>query len=173
MGAPNLWLMAASMAFSAVQSMNKGDQEQDFHRFQADQAEADATAEREAGEVRASKVRRAGKSAQSEAVAALAASGVEVTAGTPVKIQTQIARNAEEDALNEILYGDRKGRRLDQNAAMERAAGSRAASAGYMGAVSSVLAGGAKMAGDGWKTAAKPMDWGRTGDFSDGTVRIA
>ena len=154
------WLMIASMAVSAMQSIQKGEQEQDYRNFQADQAEADAQAEREAGEVRASKVRKLGKSTQSEAVASLAASGVEVTAGTPVKIQQQITRNAEEDALNEILYGERKGRRLEQTAASERAAGSRASSAGYMGAFGSVLSGGAKLTGPGWKTVSNPGNSG-------------
>lgn len=164
------WLMVASTAMQTVQSLNKGEQEEDFHRFQAEQANADAQAEREAGEVRAGKVRRGGKSTQSEATAALAASGVEVTAGTPVKIASQITRNAEEDALNEILYGERKGRRLDQQATLERQAGERASAAGTMGAIGSVLSGGAKLAGPGWKSAANGDSYKYAGE---GTVRIA
>lgn len=152
--------MIGSTVFSAVQSLDKGEQEEDFHNFQAEQATADAGAEREAGEVRASRVRRAGKGTKSEAVSALAASGVEVSAGTPIKIQTQITRNAEEDALNEILFGDRKGRRLDQQSDVERAAGERSSNAGYMGAFGSVLSGGAKLVGPGWKKASQSRDVG-------------
>ena len=161
--------MIASTAFSAMQSIQKGEQEEDFQNYQAEQASADAQAEREAGEVRATKVRKASKSTKSEATAALAASGVEVSAGTPVRIEGQIVRNAEEDALNEILYGERKGRRLEQSAQEHRAASERASTAGYMGAVGSVLSGGSQMVGSGWKTAAQ----GSYKYAGDGTVRIA
>lgn len=158
-------LMVASTAVQAIGSISKGEQEEDYRNYQAAQMQADADAEREAGEVRASKVRKAAKGTKSEAVAALAASGVEVGAGTPVKIQTQIIDNAEEDALNEILYGERKGKRLDQQAVAERQAGERASSAGYMGAAGSILSGGAKV-GSGWKAAATGKGLLSTGDIA-------
>lgn len=160
--------MVAATAAQVVGQMNKADQLEEegaqrrqMGEFQAQQAEADAVAEREAGEVRASKVRRQGKSTQSEAKAALAASGVEVGAGTPVRIAGEIARRVETDAAEEILLGTRKGRRLDQDAQLFRQGGERAYTAGQSAADStrvsafgSVLKGGAEIA-KGWKTAAK------------------
>ena len=128
----------AATAFQAVSSVSKGNQEKQYYdtkaaeqervagvearnaQFQADQAQADAAAERGAATVKADKVRKQGRQQQSEARAALAAAGVEVGAGTPVKIGATIGRNAEEDALNEILYGDRTAAKLEQQAAMDR-----------------------------------------------------
>lgn len=164
------WLMVASTALQTMSRLDQGEQEQQSSNFQAEQSEADAQAEREAGEVRATKVRKQGKYQQSEARASLAASGVEVTAGTPVRIEQQIVRNAEEDALNEILYGTRRGDRLDQDAALYRQAGERAHVAGQRRAVGSVLSGGAAIVGAGWKKAVqRPTP---SGDFPMGDYPI-
>ena len=164
----------AATAFSAISSIQQGKEAQRAHDFQAAQAQADAQAEREYGQLRAEKVRKAGKAQQSEARAALAASGLEVGAGTPLLIEQTIGRNAEESAMQEILYGSRKGARLDQEAQAERAAGERARAGGYRGAAGSVLRGGATLIGPGWKSAAKRDT---SGDFlydtyDSGAVRI-
>lgn len=201
------WLMVAATAVQTMGSLSRADDieqegqelkeerlrgaETDARRMdlQAEQAAADAVAEREAGEVMASKLRKAGRSQQSEAKAALAASGVEVTAGTPIRISEQIARNVETDALNEILYGERKGKRFDQSSALlhedaritretgqrsalaaERTA-ERQADATRLSAFGSILQGGAQIAG-GWKTTAKKPA-GAYPYAGDGTVRIA
>jgi len=144
--------MIASTAFSAVSQISQGQQQKRFNEWQAQQAEADAQAERELGQIQADKTRRAGRSQQSEARAALAAGGVEVDSGTPVRIYQEIDRRAEEDALQQILYGTRKGTRLEQEAASQRIAGDRAEAGGYRGAIGSVLRGGANLMGPGWKT---------------------
>lgn len=140
----------ASTAFSAVSSIQQGQQQQKYADYQAAQANADAQAEREAGQVQAKQVRKAGKYQQAEATAALAASGVEVGAGTPLKIDQQIGRNVEADALNTILYGTRTGARLDQQAQGLRASGSNAAAAGVRSAFGSVLSAGSSYYGKGW-----------------------
>lgn len=151
-------LMAGATAFSAVSSITRGQEEKNYRDYQAAQASADAQAEREYGVIQAAKTRRAGRAQQSEARAALSASGVEVGAGTPVLIQQEIDRRAEEDALQQILYGTRKGARLDQEAQGMRIAGDRARSGGYRGAVGSILGGGAEIA-DGWiKGRPRPRD---------------
>lgn len=180
----------AATAFQAVSSMSQGSQKQDYYdaqaqererqaaveqrnaEFQAQQAEADASAERGAATVRADKVRKQGRQQQSEARAALAAAGVEVGAGTPVAIASTIGRNAEEDALNEIMFGARKADRLDQNAAvtrqygadavaagsasadLSRRAGDNAAREGVTSAFGSVLSSGMKL-GDNWLKSGK------------------
>ena len=165
---PFEWMMVAATTVQVSSQMQQaerleqeGRERQELGNFQAQQAEADAVAEREAGEVRAGKIRKAAKSQQSEAKAALAAGGVEVTAGTPVRISQTIRQNAEEDALNEILYGDRKADRLEQDAALARQGGARAragassaAGSARMSAFGSAFSGGAEVA-RGWKTAAK------------------
>lgn len=167
--------MIAATAFSAVSAVQQGQQQKKYNEWQAAQAEAEAQAEREMGEIQGARVRRQGRSQQSEARAALAASGVEVGAGTPVQIQGEIERRSEVDALNYILYGERKGARLEQEAAASRLAGKNAQAAGYRGAIGSVLRGGAALSGPGWKTPRR--DTG--GDFlydansyDSGAVRI-
>jgi hypothetical protein len=150
-------LMIGSTALSAVNQINQGNQQKEFADYQAAQADADAQAEREMGQVRADKVRKAGRAQQSEARAALAAGGMEVGAGTALTIDEKIALSAEEDALQEILYGSRKGARLNQEAQGSRAAGRNARAAGYAGAAGSVLSAGARFYGPGWRTPVGPQ----------------
>lgn len=151
------WLMVASTAVKTVGALNEGEQQKDYHNFLAAQAEADSQAEKEAGQVRARKVRQAGRAQRSEASAALAASGVEVGAGTALTIDQKIVRNTEEDALQEILTGERKGQRLIQQSQIERSAADRASAAGMRGALGSVLAGGAEIA-KGWQQRPAPVE---------------
>lgn len=147
--------LIGSTVVSAGTQIAQGQQQKKFADFQAAQANADAQAEREAGVVAANKTRKQGKYAQAEAAAALAGSGVEVTAGTPIRIDQQIARNVEEDALQEILFGTRKGERLDQEAVGLRASGKNAARNSLFGAAGSILSAGATMNSPGWKRVAK------------------
>lgn len=148
-------LMLAATAFNVASSITRGQEEKSYRNFQAAQASADARAEREYSQIQADKTRRAGKSQQSEARAALAAGGVEVDSGTPLRIYQEIERRSEVDALQQILYGDRKGERLDQEASAQRIAGDRAYAGGIRGAVGSALRGGANMMGPGWVSVAK------------------
>jgi hypothetical protein len=136
-------LTVASTAFSAMNQISQGNQQKKYADFQANQAMADAQAEREAGMVRADQVRKAGKSQQSEAKASLAAGGVEVGAGTALTIDQDIYQSSEERAMQEILYGRRSGERLEQEAAGFRAAGRNARTAGYGRAGASILSSGA------------------------------
>lgn len=147
-------LSAISTAMSVVSSISRGSQQQDYYDYQAEQARADAQAEREAADVRAEKIRKLGTKQQSEAKAALAGAGVEVGAGTPVRIAQQIQKNAEEDAQNESLYGQRKGQQLEADAQGYKIAGDNAMDAGFMRAGGSLLTGWQK---SGWKLSAKAV----------------
>lgn len=142
-------MMAISTGFQVFSAISQGNQRADQLDWQARQAGADAQAEREAGEVRADKTRKAGRAQQSQARAALAASGVEVGAGTPVKIVQQIARDAEGDAQSELLSGQDKARRLDSEAAGTSIAAGNARTSGYMKAGGSLLAAAPTLA-KGW-----------------------
>jgi hypothetical protein len=123
---------ASAAVYSGVQADKQAD-------AAADQTEADAAAVRGEAMVRARKIREAAKAQQSEAVAALAASGVEVQSGTAEQIQTDIGERGEEDALNTILTGGNASRSMGREASMERLAGSTARTSGYINAGSSVL----------------------------------
>jgi hypothetical protein len=144
---------------SAAGQLSRGRQQSDYYEWQARQSAADAQAAREEGEVRAERTRRAGDRQQSEARAALAAAGVEVGAGTPVRIDQQIERDAEWDAQQELLLGRRRGARLDSDAAgYERAADN--------AMTGSMLAAGATLA-NGWRPSSL-----RVNAPSGGAVRI-
>ena len=134
-------LSMISTAFSVVGSLMQGSQQQDWADWQAEQAHADAQAAREEGDVRAEKRRKLGKTQQSEARAALAASGVEVGAGTAVVIDRKIGRDAEEDAEQERLSAQRRGARYDQEAEATSIQGSNAMSRSVLGAGGSLATG--------------------------------
>lgn len=134
-------LQIAGTAFSVIGQLSQGSQQQDWAEYQAEQARADAQAAREEGQVRAEKVRKLGKRQQSEARAALAAAGAEVGAGTPVVIDTQIGRDAEADAQEELLSGVRSAQRLEQDAAASEIQGSNAMTRSMLAAGGSVASG--------------------------------
>ena len=147
-------LSMISTAVIVISSLSQASQKQDYYDYQAEQARADAQAEREAADVRAEKIRKLGTKQQSEAKAALAGAGVEVGAGTPVRIAQQIQKNAEEDAQNESLYGQRKGQRLEADAQGYKIAGDNAMDAGMLRAGGSLLTGWQK---SGWKLSSKAV----------------
>lgn len=155
-------LSMVATGLQVVGQLSRGQQQSDYNDWQAEQSRADAQAAREEGEVRAERVRRAGDRQQSEARAALAAAGVEVGAGTPVRIDQQIARDAEWDAQQEILYGQRRGARYDSDAAgYERAAEN--------AQTGSMLAAGATLLSPGWRPSALRVN---APSGSGGAVRI-
>lgn len=147
--------LVGSTALSAINQINQGNQQKKYYDYQAAQSEADAQAARELGEVQAEKIRKAGAGQQSEARAALAASGVEVTAGTPLKIYQEIDRRAEDDAHQAILSGGRQGNRYVSEARGSRMAGEVARSSGY-GRASSVLSSGANYYAEKWRRRVRP-----------------
>lgn len=146
----------AALSLGAMSALSSGAQASSQADWQARQAAADAQAEREAGEVRADKVRKAGRYQQSAARAALAAGGVEVGSGTPVKIVQQIGQDAESDAQQELLYGKRAAGRLQSSANVYDMAGDQAVTAGYVRAGGSLMASGSSFT-KGWITS-KSLD---------------
>lgn len=140
-----------SAGVSAYSQDQQGKQQESWANYQAAQGEADANAERGAAQVEAERIRKAGKRAQSEARAGLAASGVDLGSESAVRIDQEIGRGAEEDALLTIAGGNDTSARLRAGAAADRIRGSQAAGAGRLGAASSLIAGASSAAGN-WKT---------------------
>lgn len=135
---PMLVMMAAT-AVSAYSSIQQGNQQKEWADYQADQANADAKADRGASEVHAEKIRKMARMQAGEATAGLAAAGVDTGAGTAININKDITARGEEDALTTILNGVDKSRRMNTEAAALRVQGSQAQSAGYMNAASTAL----------------------------------
>lgn len=146
-------MLAAATAVQAVGAISQGQQAKNLGKFQQEQAAADAQAEREAGQVRADKLRKMGQLQKSEARAALSKSGVVADAGSALEIQSDITMRSEEDALSEILTGTRRSSRLNQEGELSRRAGDNAFTAGILGAGKSVLGGAYeyKKTKPGWK----------------------
>lgn len=121
-----------------------------MHLFNAQTAEADADEAREAAALNAFKTRKLGKKVTSSARATLGASGVAVDRGTGERLQSAIGEASETDALEQIMFGDKRAARLEKEAEMQRQAAENARKAGKRNAFGSLLQGGAQMFGA-WK----------------------
>lgn len=155
-------LSAVSTGLSALSSLSKGQAQSDAAEYSARVAENEAAAKADAGRAHAEKVRLAYREQRARARTALAGSGVEVDEGSAVLIDQDITRRGEQDALSAILSGDREAESSRQMAEQQRYAGRNARRAGQLGAVTSVLDGGARI-GRGWKGIG-----GSTGDGGPG-----
>ena len=118
----------------------------------ADQAQADADAQRGAAQVEAQRIRNLGKVQQSSAIAAEAAGGISVDSDTSVKIDQTIGYNASHDAFMEITAGENRAKRLESGAAADTIAGQSALQAGDYRATSQLISFGAQATnyGNGW-----------------------
>ena len=145
-------LAAGASVLAAGGAIMSGQQQKKMAGYQASQAEADAEAARAQGKVEAARIRKAGQAQASQANAALAASGVETGEGTAVRITSGITGDAEQDAYQTIFNSVNQSARLNAQAQADRIGGKNAATAGYISAGSSLLAGGSK-AYSGWVTA--------------------
>jgi len=111
----------------------------------AEMARRQGEADKDAAVAQAEKIRKAARAQVGQANAALAASGISVGEGTPVRINEQIYRDSEEDAYNTILTGTRRQRSANDEAAIMRSQGNNALVGGLINAGSTVLAGGARV----------------------------
>lgn len=146
MGVFAIPLLIGATALQTIGSIQQGEAAADLANAQAQQQNLQAAQERDAAVAQAEKIRRAGRATAAQADAAFAASGVSVGEGTPVRINEQITRDAEEDAYNTILTGTRRGASLDTEAGFTRRAGRNSRTAGYFGAAGSLLQGASSYA---------------------------
>jgi hypothetical protein len=156
-------LTAFSTGVSILGKQHAANGESSALKYQADQATADADAERGAAQVQAIKIRKAGRAQQSQARAALAASGVDVGVGTANTINEQIMKNTEEDALTAILNGNYGAQRKLAQAQGYRTEAENVKNTSKINTLTSALAGGAMVA-SGWKTSVRTPDLSRVTD---------
>lgn len=169
------WMMIASTAMQVSGAISGGNQRKQQADYQAAQAEADAKAAKEQATVDAERLRKAGQRQRSQAIAQLAASGVDVGSGSALKIDQSITSGAEQDAQTTLLTGGYRADNLNRNASLMRLSGDNAQTAGYMSAGSSLLAGAGKVK-SGWQlspNAANGSDyngtWTADGEFDSRT----
>ena len=136
--------LAASAAFSAYSSVQQGKQASLNADAQSEQAQIDADNAASAAKVQADRIRKLARNQAGEANAALAASGVEVGAGTALNINQEIYQNAEEDAVMTILNGEEQRKRGYTDAANMSIYGQQQRSAANSQAIGSVLSAGAQ-----------------------------
>jgi len=151
MGIETLMVVSALTAaggaiYSGVKQSQAADANAEMSRRAGNQ-EADAAV------AQAEKIRKAGAAAASRANAAMAASGVSIGEGTPVRINEEIYKDSESDAYSTLLTGTRRRQSAyDQSTVME-SEGRSARTAGYINAGATVLSAGANYGM--WKTSQK------------------
>ncbi|ARD11407.1 MULTISPECIES: hypothetical protein [Pseudomonas syringae group genomosp. 2] len=143
----------AATAFSAYSTVQSGKQASLNAEAQSDQAQIDADGAASAAVVQADRIRRLARTQAGSANAALAASGVEVGAGTAININEEIIGNAEEDAALTIFNGENQKKRGYVDASNIAAGGRQAQSSANSQAAGTVLAGAAQT-GMAWKASA-------------------
>lgn len=137
----------------------------------ADAAEAqgrslatDAGQAQDAATAEAERIRAAARRQRAEAAAAYSASGVSVAEGTPLKIDQEIARGGELDALNTIISGGRGADSLTresaafgaQAGAIKRAANTQSFSTVMSSGKQAISASGWRANGPGFSGGQKP-----------------
>ena len=154
---PYIYLAVAAVGTGlAIQGQNTQARQAEANaQFANDQAAADAAAAKGAAEVEAERIRKAGKKQRAEAIAAAAASGVDVNSPTAVKIDEQIGQNAEQDAYMTIANAGDQAARLRQSGQAALIEGRSARSAANSANAASLIsfAGTATNYGQGWKKA--------------------
>jgi hypothetical protein len=134
-------MMAMSAAVSVVGQLAQGRAQKAAANAEAAQMQNLALQQQDQAEQEAERIRKAGRRAQGQARAQLAASGVRVDEGSAVLIDEDIARESENDAQMTLLTGKRQARSSRFAADQARAAGSNAMTGSVLGAVSTGLQG--------------------------------
>lgn len=146
---------AASTGAALYAQDTQAKQQEANAQFAADQAAADAKAEAGAAQIEADRIRQAAKKQKSSALAAAAASGVDVNSGSVLKITEDIDNVAGQDAYMTLVGGSDAAARLNQQASADRIAGRSARSAGRANQAATLISGVSTATGNGrnWKRA--------------------
>jgi hypothetical protein len=144
--------MLIGAGVSAYGQVQQGKQAEAMGDYQADQAAADASAERGAAQVEADMIRKAAGRQAAAQRAALAASGVEATGeGTALTIQEDTYQSANQDAAMGIYGAADRARRINAQGDADKISGEMQNKAAKIGAAATVLS-AASNNGKGWKT---------------------
>lgn len=136
-------------AYGQVQA---ADAAADAQVAQGKQLATQAGQQQDASNAEAERIRAAARRQRAEAAAAYSASGVSVADGTPLKIDQEIARGGELDALNTIISGGRESDTLTREAAAMGRQAKATRQAGRMQAVSTLMSSASNAAtASGWR----------------------
>lgn len=145
-------MMVATTMISAGGAIYSGIQQDKAAKANAELLRRHGEADKDAAVAQAEKIRKAARYQAGQANAALAASGVDVGAGTALRINEDIYQNSEGDAYSALLTGTRRQRAASDEGAILRHQGRAAKIGGFLQAGGSVLSMGARASG--WKAAA-------------------
>lgn len=148
-----LLLLAGAAASTVYGAQQQADAAADQAKAIGQQSAEQAGRDQDAAAAEAERIRKAGRAQVAEANAALSASGVSVTEGTPLLIDQDIYARSEFDAMNAILSGERRVREADQQRKNANAQAKAASQAAWTGAVTSLLGQGAgALKASGWRS---------------------
>lgn len=134
-----LGALAVGTAVSAASSISQGIQAREMGDYNARVAEVDALHAADAGRAEAEASRKRTARLQGAVRARAAASGLDIGEGSPLEVLYFNAGEGELEALFAEHAGATAASRYRSQAAVYRARGRQAATAGYMGAASQVL----------------------------------
>jgi hypothetical protein len=140
-------LLIGAAAFSAISAVQQGRAASKQAKFQAQVTDQQAARERQVAAGNEADFRRQQSRLQAQRRAALGASGVKATTGSPLLASGDFAAEVELAALRIREGGDIRATRLEQEAALTRRAGSNAQRAGLFRAGSSLLSGAGRAFG--------------------------
>ncbi len=130
-----------SVAVSATAAAQAAHQQQQAAKFNKRVAENTAQAARQAAEANAASRKEQFRRVLAQQRANIGGSGVSDTTGSPLLVQIDSARQAELDVLRVQHGGEQRALGFESEAAYARYAGRQAATAGYIGAGTSLLQG--------------------------------
>ena len=131
--------LIASAVVGTGTAIYSGQVQKETAEVNAELQRREGAAAQDAAVAQAEKIRKAGAAQAAQANAALAASGVAVGEGTPLRINENIYQNAEDDAYNTLLTGKRQRQTANDQAGLTQFQGNAAQTAGYLNAASTVL----------------------------------
>jgi hypothetical protein len=146
-------MMIAAMVASAAGSIYTGVQASQAADDNAELSRRQGVQEKDAAVAQAEKIRKAARAQAGAANASLAASGVAIGDGTPVRINEQIYKDSEDDAYSTLLTGTRRQNSANDQAGIMNSQGNAAMVGGLINAGTSVLSAGANYSK--WKATVK------------------
>ncbi|HAV37453.1 MAG TPA: hypothetical protein DCX52_14055 [Massilia sp.] len=129
----------AAAAVGATSALYSADTQQNTAEANAEMARRQGNQEKDAAIAQAEKIRKAARAAAGQANASMAAAGVAIGEGTPLRINEQIYKDSEDDAYSTLLTGTRRQQSANDQASFLEAEGSAAATSGYLNAGATLL----------------------------------
>lgn len=138
---------AAGSMVAAYASIESGQAQKKAANYNAALQERQAENEKAAAAIQEENFRKQTAARMATLRTGYAASGVEISEGTPLLVAMESQANAEKDALRIRWGGETQADAFLGAATLSRAQGSQAQTAGYLGAGASLLSGAGRVAG--------------------------